>query len=186
MAALEFHPVTPERWADLEELFGPSGAYSGCWCMWSRQTSREFDQHHGEDNRAALQRLVEGGRPPGLLAYRDGAPVGWVSVGPRPDFGRLNRSPVTKAVDDVPVWSIVCFYIKRGRRGEGIARALLDAAVDYARSQGAEAVEGYPLDKEKAANSEAWWGLAAMFRDAGFTEIARRSPTRPLMRKLTY
>jgi GNAT superfamily N-acetyltransferase len=180
---LEIHPVTPDRWNDLVDLFGPNGAYSGCWCMWPRQSSADFDLHHGEDNRRSLRAIVAD-RVAGLLAYEDGSPVGWVAVGPREEYGRIQRSRVTKPVDDVAVWSIVCFYITSGRRGEGIGSALLDAAVEYAGSRGATAVEGYPLDKEKASNSDAWWGLAGMFLDAGFQEIARRSPTRPLMRKM--
>ncbi|HEY5579180.1 MAG TPA: GNAT family N-acetyltransferase, partial [Acidimicrobiia bacterium] len=108
---MDIHPVTPERWADLELLFGPRGAVGGCWCMWNRQTSREYEAGKGESNRAALRSIVESGRVPGLLAYEGETPVGWVSLGPRAEFGRLQRSPVTKPVDDRPVWSIVCFFI---------------------------------------------------------------------------
>jgi GNAT superfamily N-acetyltransferase len=162
---LEIHPVTPDRWDDLVDLFGPNGAYSGCWCMWPRQSAADFDLHHGEDNRRSLRAIVTD-RVAGLLAYENDSPVGWVAVGPREEYGRIQRSRITKPVDD-----------------EGIGSALLNAAVTYADSQGATAVEGYPLDKERAANSDAWWGLAPMFLEAGFKEIARRSPARPLMRK---
>ena len=180
---MEFHPVTPDRWDDLVDLFGPNGAYSGCWCMWNRQTNAQFDAHHGDDNRESLHSLVEE-RPPGLLAYADGVPVGWVSLGPYGDFSRLARSPVAKPVDDTPVWAITCFVVRRGWRGKGVASALLDAAVDYASARGATTVEAYPLDPDgKADNAAAWMGLASMFHEAGFTEIARRKPTRPVMRK---
>jgi GNAT superfamily N-acetyltransferase len=150
--------------------------------MWPRQSAADFDLHHGEDNRRSLRAIVTD-RVAGMLAYENDSPVGWVAVGPREEYGRIQRSRITKPVDDVAVWSIVCFYIKSGRRGEGIGSALLNAAVTYADSQGATAVEGYPLDKERVANSDAWWGLAPMFLEAGFKEIARRSPARPLMRK---
>lgn len=148
--------------------------------MWPRQSSAEFDTHHGEDNRRAMRRLIAD-RPTGILAY-DPDPIGWVSVGPRPEFGRLNRSRVTKPVDDAPVWSIVCFYVHRDRRGQGVGSALLGAAIAHARAGGAAAIEGYPLDKESPANADAWWGVLPMFARAGFIEIARRSPTRPVMR----
>lgn len=155
--------------------------------MWNRQTNREFDDKAGAENREALKRLVtEGDRPPGLLAYLDGDPVGWVAVAPREDYGRLARSRVTKPVDDLPVWSITCFVIDRAHRGEGIGSALLAAAVEFARDQGATAVEGYPVEprSDRMPDIYAWMGLASMFRAADFEEVARRSEHRPLMRRV--
>lgn len=183
---LTIHPVTPDRWEDVVELFGPNGAYGGCWCMYNRQTTREYEESKGDANRRKLRELVADGRIPGLLAYREGSPVGWVSVAPREEYGRLQRSPVNKPVDDLPVWSITCFVIARRHRGEGIATALLTGAVDYARDRGAVAVEGYPVEprRDEMPDIYAWMGLASMFARAGFEEIARRSETRPLMRRM--
>ena len=154
--------------------------------MWNRQTTREFDERKGDRNRAAFQALVAGDRPPGLLAYADGIPVGWVAVAPRWDYGRLQRSRVTKPVDDLDVWAVTCFVIAREARRRGVAGALLDAAVEFARANGALALEGYPVEPRSDDMPEiyAWMGLASMFEDAGFEEIARRSETRPLMRKV--
>lgn len=182
MGEYEIHPLTPQRWNDFEDLFGPNGGRDGCWCMWPRIKGSEFQQMAYEGNRRAIRKIVTD-HPPGLLAYADGEPVGWISVGRREEFGRVNRSVVTKRLDDQPVWSVVCFYIKPGHRSKGIGSALLDSAIAYARSQGAETLEGYPIDKERVANADAWWGTAAMFRDTGFDEVARRSPTRPFMRR---
>ena len=178
-------PVTRRRWSDLLELFGPNGAYSGCWCMWWRQTSADYDRDHGEPNRRGLKRLVDGGRVPGLLAYVDGEPVGWVSVAPREQFGRLERSPVLKRVDDRPVWSVVCFYIHRSHRRRGVGAALLEAAVAQAARRGARIVEGYPVDTQgrKAVSASIYTGVASMFEDAGFREVERRTPNRPIMRR---
>lgn len=183
MDKLEVQPLTPDRWDDLVALFGPNGAYAGCWCMWPRQTSAEFERSHGDRNREAFRRLVDD-TPPGLLAYEGGEVVGWVSVGPQRLYGRLERSPVTgRGASPDDLWAIVCFYIRRDRRRRKIASALVDAATDYAQSQGASAVEGYPLDRARMRSSDAWWGLVSMFRDAGFTEVGRSSPTRPVMRR---
>src|SRR5688572_8456526 len=115
-AALEIRPVTKDRWDDLIRLVGDRGNFAGCWCMWWRVTSAEFDERGRAGNRRSFKRLVDQKREPGLLGYSDGEPVGWVSVAPRDEFGRLDRSPVLGRVDDEEVWSIVCFYIDRNHR----------------------------------------------------------------------
>ncbi|HEX6261819.1 MAG TPA: GNAT family N-acetyltransferase [Actinomycetota bacterium] len=185
---LQVRPVTPDRWDDLVALFGlDRGAYSGCWCMWWRQTAKEYDRDHGAPNREAMRAIVREGREPGLLAYRRGEPVGWVSLGPRGDFGRLDRSRVLGRVDDEEgVWSIVCFYIHRRHRRDGVAKALLAAAVARAAERGARCVEAYPVDlgaaAAKKASAELFTGTLAMFEDAGFREVARRGTARPIVR----
>ena len=182
-------PVTPSRWDDLVALFGPNGAYSGCWCMFHRQTSAEFQAKAGSANRTEMKALVERRKVPGLLAYVDGKPAGWVSVAPRKQFGRVERSPLSKHLDPAAtsggIWSITCFFIHREHRGKGIASALVKSAVEYATSKGARAVEGYPLDpahKAKWNSAEAYIGTYDMFSAAGFEEVERRKPGRPLMR----
>lgn len=176
-------PLTADRWDDLVALFGERGASSGCWCMWWRCAAKEWDANAGGGNRRALAALVATGPPPGLLAYHDGKPVGWVAVAPRTEYPRLDRSPKLKRVDATPVWAVSCFYIDRWFRGTGVAGTLLRAAVEYARSQGATAVEGYPLDpgEGRVSNAAAWTGVLDMFRAAGFDEIARRGG-RPIVR----
>jgi GNAT superfamily N-acetyltransferase len=184
--AVKVRPVTPSRWDDLETLFGPSGAYSGCWCMWFRETSAEFDRNGNVGNRKALAALVRKNRQPGLLAYVDDRPAGWVSVAPRDEFGRIERSPVLKPLDDRPVWSVVCFFIDKRFRGRGLGKRLLDAAVDHAARKGARVIEAYPRDPgtgRGVTNAEAFVGLLPMFEAAGFREVARRSTDRPIVRR---
>jgi GNAT superfamily N-acetyltransferase len=177
-------PLTPDRWSDLEQLFGERGASSGCWCMWWRVAAKDWEQDAGAGNRAAFRSVVTAGPPPGLLAYFEDTPVGWVAVAPRADYPRLNRSPKLKPVDDVPVWSVTCFYIDRLYRSTGVAGTLLAAAVDHAAAHGATAVEGYPIDPgaDRAANSAAFTGVLEMFHAAGFEEIDRRGG-RPILRR---
>ena len=176
--------LTPDRWNDFEALFGPTGQQGGCWCMFNRQTNKQFDECKGSANRETFRGIVESGRITGLLGYRDDEPIGWVSVGPRASFSRLQRSPVTKPIDDLPVWSVTCFVIAPRHRDRGVATALLAAAVELAREHGAPAIEGYPVEPRKDTMPAiyAWMGLASMFEAAGFVEIARRSETRPLYR----
>lgn len=181
---VECHPLTPDRWPDLEALFGPRGACGGCWCMWWRIPRAQFEEQKGEGNRRMMQALVEGGKIPGILAYLDGRPVGWCALAPREEYPTLARSRILRPVDDRPVWSVTCFFVAREARGMGLTVRLLEAAVAYARSQGAGVVEGYPVDTGGARRPApfVYTGLASAFRQAGFVEVARRSPTRPIMR----
>jgi len=187
---VEVHPVTPDRWDDLVELFGRDrGANSGCWCLWYRipragWTTGERERRNRR-NRETMRGIVAQGRVPGLLAYLDGRPVGWASVAPREEFPVIERSRTTKPVDDRPAWAIVCFYIHARHRKQGVGTALLEAAVDHARANGAMLVEAYPADPAvgKIANPMAWYGLVPMFEAAGFREVARRSDRRPVMRR---
>jgi GNAT superfamily N-acetyltransferase len=179
-------PLTPARWKDFEKLFGPRGACAGCWCMEPRQTRSEWERLKGEANRRAMKRRVETGeRPPGLLAYLGKEPVGWISIEPREAFSKLSRSRILAPVDDKPVWSIVCFFVDKRHRRRGLSVALIEGAVDHARKHGARIVEGYPVDPKKGPLPPvfAFTGLAAAYRKARFKEVARRSATRPIMRR---
>jgi GNAT superfamily N-acetyltransferase len=131
-----------------------------------------------------MRALVAGGGVPGLLAYAGAVPAGWCSVAPRETYAALERSRILKPVDDQPVWSVVCFFIAKAARRQGLTVALLRAAVDHARSRSARILEGYPKDLDAATTPDvfAWHGTASAFRQAGFTEVARRAPTRPIMR----
>jgi len=182
--SLHFQPVTPERWKDLELLFGERGACGGCWCMWWRLMQSEFNRQKGERNRRAMKKIVDAGEVPGIIAYAESQPVGWCSIGPREVFPRLERSPILKRVDQQPVWSVVCFVVAKPFRRKGISTALLKAAVKYAEEQGARIVEGYPVEPKKPSMPDlfAYHGLASAFRKEGFVEVARRSDTRPIMR----
>jgi GNAT superfamily N-acetyltransferase len=181
---LHFHPVTPERWKDFEKLFGPNGACAGCWCMWWRLPRAEFTQKHYAGNKRAIKKIITTGQEPGILAYMDGEPIGWCAIAPREVYPTLNRSQVLQPVDDQPVWSITCFYIARSYRKQGVTGQLLAAAIQFAHERGAQIVEGYPIDAggEKKNAPSIFTGLASTFERAGFVEVARRSPTRPIMR----
>jgi GNAT superfamily N-acetyltransferase len=173
-----------ENFSDLEDLFGPNGAWSGCWCMWNRQTNTEFQEQNYEPNREALQANLAGGHEFGVIAYEGDIAVGWAALGPRSEYSRLDRSPVTKPIDDAEVWSVTCFVVRKGRRGRGVATALLIGAEERARRLGAAVLEGYPVAPEgELGDTDAWHGLESMFVNAGFREAARRKPRRPIYRK---
>jgi GNAT superfamily N-acetyltransferase len=182
--ALTIHPLTPERWPDLLQLFGTRGACGGCWCMWPRLRGAAFSAGKGEGNRRSLHKLVKSGDPPGLLGYAGDEPVAWCALAPRESYARIENSRTLARVDDRPVWSVVCFFVARGQRGRGLTVRMLREAARFARARGAKMLEGYPVDPKsgKTADVFAWTGLANAFLAAGFAEVARRSPTRPIMR----
>lgn len=136
-----------------------------------------------EYRRRRLMDLAASGTPPGLVGYIGDEPVGWVSLGPRPVFLKLARSPLLKPVDDTPVWSLVCFVVAGPYRRRGVAEALLHGAVAYALEQGAEILEAYPVDKPESGRDDSmWFGSKSMYDRAGFVEVARRRPERPIVR----
>jgi GNAT superfamily N-acetyltransferase len=182
--AVEIHPLTPARWPDLVKLFDPRGACAGCWCMWWRLPRADFDAGRGDGNRRGLERYAKAGHVPGLVAYEAGEPVGWVAIEPREAYSRLGRSRTLAPVDDAPVWSITCFFVARGHRGKGLTRVLIEAAVRHARAGGARIVEAYPVEvRDEVADASVYHGAASTFRALGFEEVARRSPTRPIVRR---
>jgi GNAT superfamily N-acetyltransferase len=181
---LEFHALTPERWHDLENLFGERGACGGCWCMWWKLKRSEFVQGKGLKNKKRFKKLVDSGEIPGIIAYSGEQPVGWCALGPRDQYDTLARSRILQPVDEAAVWSVVCFFVTRPFRRQGVASKLLRAAVQYAAKNGATIVEGYPVDPRSGPMADAfvYTGLASTFRSAGFVEALRRSATRPIMR----
>ena len=193
-AELEIQPLTAERLPDLAALFGQGGDPMWCWCSFFRVRNVDFQGATAASNRRVLERALETtaaeGRAPGLIAYREDEPIGWVSVGPRDDYDRLQHSRILAPIDDRPVWSIVCFVVARSARKQGVAKALLDAAIAYAREHGATLLEGYPVETDggRVPAANAYKGTLTMFERAGFEIAARRranraSPERPIVRR---
>jgi GNAT superfamily N-acetyltransferase len=183
--ALAFHPLTPDRWPDLENLFGPNGACAGCWCMYYRQTRRDWKAGTGPERKSAFKDVCKKGtRPPGVIAYRGDAPVGWVAVAPRADYVRLGQSKILVPLDDKPVWSITCFFIHRTARRQGLMEKLIGAAVDFARQEGATIVEAYPKPVAgKESSGDLFIGALSTFERAGFKVMAKPSEKRTVVRK---
>jgi GNAT superfamily N-acetyltransferase len=181
-------PLTADRWPDLEALFGAKGCSiaRGCWCMFYRESGRQnwpAAIKPADARKRRLRALAAADPPPGLIGYRGKVPVGWISLGPREDYARLQRSPVMKPVDDQPVWSVVCFVVPPEFRHQGVATALLKGAIDWARKRGVTLLEAYPIDRaEQGRDDGLWHGAKSMYDKAGFVEVARRRPQRPVVR----
>jgi len=177
------HPLTPDRWDDFVSLFGDNGAYGGCWCMWWRITRSQFEKNKNEGNKTAMKNLVDSGEVPGILAYIGMKPVGWCSVAPRENYGSLNRSHFLKRIDDKPVWSMVCLFIDKKERGKGLSKALILGAIDYVRASGGTIVESYPYQAPDSSSPLVnFMGTPHIFKQVGFVECARPSPSKLIMR----
>jgi GNAT superfamily N-acetyltransferase len=189
--AIDVRPLTPKRFPDLASLFEEGGDPKWCWCTYFRTRGRDWSNSTAAGNRDELKALTKRDLAPGLVAYRDDRAVGWVSLAPREDYERLAKSKILAPVDDVPVWSIVCFVVSRRARGQGVAANLLDAAMEYARSHGATTLEAYPVEVAKGERipaANAFHGTLTMFERAGFTVVERRqwnatTPVRPIVRR---
>ncbi|MBL7995575.1 GNAT family N-acetyltransferase [bacterium] len=180
----EFYPLTSARWEDFQRLFGERGACGGCWCMTWRLKKSEFDMHKGAGNKKLMKKIVWGGKEPGIIAYNQGIPVGWCAVAPRTEFIRLEGSRVLAPIDDLPVWSITCFFITKEFRRKGLSTELLKAVIAYGKKKKVKILEAYPAEPytDNIPAAFAWTGIPSAFLKAGFTEAARRSKARPIMR----
>jgi len=189
MTSFQFHPATPERWPDLEGLFGKNGANAGCWCMFWRLDRAMFKKTKGEGNHQILRQIVEADEQPGILAYDGKQAVGWCGIAPREKLVALESSRILKRVDEQPVWSITCFFIMKEARRQGSMEGLIKAAVKHAKTNGAKIVEAYPIDMQSPKLSgqtfnsySGYMGVASAFRALGFESVGQASETQLIMR----
>lgn len=174
------HPLTADLWPALEDLFGNNWPVNGCWCMYWR-IGNNYRKRSGAANKAEFCNLVKNGPPPGLLALEGDLAVGWCQLTPRSDLPWLDHTWRLKRVDEAPVWSLSCFYIRKGYRKKGVSSALIEAAIQEARRAGAAALEAYPLDAELTPSASST-GYLTTFRRAGFKVVGRHVPPRPIVR----
>jgi GNAT superfamily N-acetyltransferase len=195
--AITVVPANEASWEDLRAVFGSRGQGAQCWCQRYKLAPGEAFKHHPASERADRLRAQTGcGRPEaestsGLVAYRGGEPVGWCAVEPRSAYAGLRRAyrvPWTGRFEDkadASVWGVTCFFTRVGFRRQGVSYALARVAVDFARSRGARAVEGYPMIVEPAqvvAWGELSVGSRSIFEAAGFVEVSRPAKRRVVMR----
>jgi len=179
MNGLEFHPITIDRWDDLAAFFEQHGNPNYCWCMRWRLKSTEFKQLNAAKRRNKLASLVRANIPIGVLGYHQGKPVGWCSIAPRETYALLEASTTLKRIDNLPTWSVVCFFVDPGLRGQSLPVKLLKAAVTYAVSQGATIIEGYPVEPDQ---SYRFMGTPSVFEQAGFREAGIAKNGRRIVR----
>lgn len=178
-------PATADRWDDLVAVMQSCSYGRKCWCAYWYLPNAEFKAGWGEKNRETLERLVKTGAEPGLIAYVDGLPAGWVSVAPRGNFDRLSRSKNFAPLDGKDVWAVNCFVVAQPFRQRGLMPRLARAAAEFAIGKGADGAEAYPIEPgPKTSASDLYLGTPKAFAEAGYSEIARPLPRRPVMRRM--
>lgn len=181
----ETHPVTPDRFDDFADVINPNRRATHCWCLSHRVGAKEIEELGGGSREQAMRALCERDVPPGVVTYRDGTPVGWCNIGARSDIPRLVQSKLIRPVDHVPVWSIVCTVVRGGHRRQGVTQQLIEGAVQWARSQGAPAVEAHPVDPDGRMDlTMAFVGTRAMYERAGFEVIGQTDAVASKMPRL--
>ncbi len=182
-------PLTPELWPAFEDLFGKEGACFGCWCTYFRMAPAERRARGRVDRKAFIKARIEAGPPPGVIAFRDGRPVGWMQVGPRADVPEWNgrrraSAPMADGDEADPgVWAVSCFFNRKQARGAGLSHLMVAAGVDFARRSGARVLEACPIrHSQDTSRIGLFVGPARVFEQAGFEVVAERRPGRPLMR----
>ena len=187
MSEIEIRPASADRFADAEHALTGGGDGASCWCQWWMLPNKEFSAATREEKRELLRADLTHEPASALIAYVDGEAAGWVKVSPRPDQPRLARTRAfqesPEPFEDGSVWAVTCFVVRREHRGAGLSSRLLAAAVDHARRHGARVVEGYPVDAgaTKTSSNELFHGALSTFLDAGFSEVARPKPARPIV-----
>jgi len=182
---LTFEPLSISNWEKFVYLFGERGACGNCWCMWPRLRKTDFvEGKQNNGNKNAIKELVWAGKPTGILGFYEGQPIAWCAFAPREDFLKLEKSRVHKRIDDLPVWSIPCFFVDKHFRKNGVSVQLLKGVIHYAKASGIQIVEAYPTipTKEKLPDSFAWIGLYKSFERAGFKIVDNTSKSRPMVR----
>jgi GNAT superfamily N-acetyltransferase len=171
-------PATPDRWPDVVEVLGGNGD-KGCWCQAPRGAARRYGTEPPVARRELLRAQLDDEPPPGMLAYLDGEVAGWCGFGPRPSLPRLERSRTIPKIDDKPVWSILCFNIRVGYRRKGVAGALLDGVIAFARKSGAPGLEAYPIDPggDRVNSGFGYVGLTPWFERRGFRRVLETDAT---------
>jgi hypothetical protein len=180
---LTWHPATAARIDDLAVVMAEAANANNCWCTYWYLSNAGYKAAWGKHSRKPLLRMIEEGKEPGIIAYADDQAAAWVSVAARTMFDRLSRSRHFAALDDLPVWAINCFVVAKAHRRQGLMPELVRFATQFAFGKGAPGVEAYPIEpSEKSGSGDLYLGTVNAFRAAGFVEVARPLPRRPIMR----
>ena len=181
---LKFESLTTANWKKFETLMGEKGGCGNCWCMFFRLPYKVFQENKPDGNKKMIRQLVNKGKPQGLIASMNDEPIGWIAMAPREDYLKLENARVFKRIDDKPVWSITCFFIKKQFRHRGVSQQLIKGAIDFAKKKKIKTLEAYPAIPyaEKVPHAFLWVGVLSSFLKNGFTIVQQNSKSRAMVR----
>lgn len=183
MKSLRIESLSTINWEAFETLFGKRGACGGCWCMYFRRKNIEWKESAADKNYSEMKALVENGFMTGFLAFDGEKAVGWCAISPRKDYIKLATAKTLKPIDNNEVWSIPCFFIHKDYRGMGVTQLLIEGSITWARENGINILEAYPLRPEKKQpDTFMYYGIVSVFKRCGFQVVREDSPRRPMMR----
>ncbi len=181
---LKLTPLTAANWKEFETLMGEKGGCGNCWCMYFRLPYKTFQENKPDGNKKMMRKLVDKGLPQGLIASINKQPVGWIAMAPREDYMKIENSRAFKRIDEKPVWSITCFFVKKEFRHQGLSQHLIKGAVDYAKKKKIKTLEAYPAVPydEKVPHAFLWVGVLSSFIKNGFKLVRQQSKSRAMVR----
>lgn len=182
--SLKFEPLSKKSWSDYELLMGEKGGCGGCWCMLFRLPYKQFHANKPEGNKILMKELAGASKQLGLIAYKEKEPAGWIAFAPREDYMKLDNSRSFKRIDDKPVWSITCFFIKKEYRNQGLSKQLIKGAIDFVKNKKIKILEAYPAIpyNEKVPPPFLWVGILSAFTDCGFKIVQQNGKSRAMVR----
>jgi GNAT superfamily N-acetyltransferase len=181
---LSFQELSTANWKQFEELMGEKGGCGNCWCMYFRIPTKEFQENKPDGNKKMMKQLVDKGMPQGLIAFINKEPAGWIAFAPREDYMKLENTRIFKPLDDKPVWSITCFFVKKEFRHKGLSQQLIKGAVDFAKRKKIKILEAYPAIpySQNVPHPFLWVGVLSSFIKNGFTIVKQSSKSRAMVR----
>ena len=181
---LKFDSLNSANWKQFDTLMGEKGGCGNCWCMFFRLPYKLFQENKPNGNKKLMKQLVNKEKPVGLIASLNEEPIGWIALAPREDYLKIENSRAFKRIDDKPVWSITCFFIKKEFRRMGLSQQLIKGAIDFAKKKKIKTLEAYPSIpyNEKVPPPFLWVGVLSAFTKNGFKIIQQNSKSRAMVR----
>jgi GNAT superfamily N-acetyltransferase len=181
---LKYEELTSANWEKFETLMGERGGCGNCWCMLFRLPYKNFQQNKPDGNKKLMETLVNEGNPAGLIAIAGNEPAGWIAMAPREDYIKIERAKNFKRIDDKPVWSITCFFVKKEFRKMGLSIQLIKAAIDFAKKKNIKVLEAYPAIpySDKVPPPFLWVGVLSAFLQCGFKIVRQSGRSRAMVR----
>ena len=182
---LSLEPLTMNNWKQFEELMGEKGGCGNCWCMLFRLPYKEFQANKPDGNKKLMQEIVCKSGHTGLIALYKKDPIGWIAFAPREEYQKIEKSRTLKRIDDKPVWSITCFFIRKEFRRMGVSQMMIKKVIEFARTQHIHTLEAYPAVPYdgKVPPPFLWVGVLSAFLKNGFKIVRQSSKSRAMVRR---